>query len=75
MSYHKSTYYCSFCGKSEHEVRRLITMARIAAICNECVGVCSEILREEGIEAELPHRYSLPHFSAIRQAIRKYMSK
>jgi len=38
---------CSFCGKRRHEVRRLIAGPTVF-ICNECVGLCVEILRGEG---------------------------
>lgn len=37
--------YCSFCGKSQHEVRMLITSFS-ANICNECVDICAEITAE-----------------------------
>jgi hypothetical protein len=38
--------YCSFCGKSQHEVKRLVAGAT-SLICNECVELCTEIFREE----------------------------
>ena len=40
--------YCSFCGKSQHEVRKLIAGPTVY-ICNECVEVCLDIIAEESI--------------------------
>ena len=42
----KSTLYCSFCGKSQHEVRKLIAGPNVF-ICNECVELCADIIKEE----------------------------
>ena len=42
----KNTLYCSFCGKSQHEVRKLIAGPNVF-ICNECVELCEDIIREE----------------------------
>ncbi len=42
----KSTLYCSFCGKSQHEVRKLIAGPTVF-ICDECVELCNDIIREE----------------------------
>jgi ATP-dependent Clp protease ATP-binding subunit ClpX len=42
----KSTLYCSFCGKSQHEVRKLIAGPTVF-ICDECVDLCTDIIREE----------------------------
>ena len=39
--------YCTFCGKSEHEVRKLIAGPSSIYICNECIGLCNDILKEE----------------------------
>jgi ATP-dependent Clp protease ATP-binding subunit ClpX len=41
----KSTLYCSFCGKSQHEVRKLIAGPTVF-ICDECVELCNDIIRE-----------------------------
>ncbi|MEZ5447405.1 MAG: ClpX C4-type zinc finger protein, partial [Gammaproteobacteria bacterium] len=38
--------YCSFCGKSQHEVRKLIAGPSVF-ICDECVELCNDIIREE----------------------------
>lgn len=43
----KETLHCSFCGKSQHEVRKLIAGPNVF-ICDECVDLCIEIIREEG---------------------------
>ena len=42
----KNTLYCSFCGKSQHEVRKLIAGPTVF-ICDECVELCNDIIREE----------------------------
>ena len=42
----KNTLYCSFCGKSQHEVRKLIAGPNVF-VCNECVELCMDIIREE----------------------------
>ena len=43
--------YCSFCGKSQHEVRKLIAGPSVF-ICDECVELCNDIIREEVAETE-----------------------
>ena len=49
--------YCSFCGKSQHEVRKLIAGPTVF-ICDECVELCMDIIREETksstLKTELP---------------------
>ena len=42
----KSTLFCSFCGKSQHEVKKLIAGPTVF-ICDECVELCMDIIREE----------------------------
>ena len=42
----KNTLYCSFCGKVQHEVRKLIAGPTVF-ICDECVELCMDIIREE----------------------------
>ena len=42
----KNTLYCSFCGKSQHEVRKLIAGPTVF-ICDECVELCKDIIQEE----------------------------
>ena len=42
----KNTLYCSFCGKSQHEVRKLIAGPSVF-VCDECVELCMDIIREE----------------------------
>ncbi len=56
----KKTLYCSFCGKSQHEVKKLIAGPRVF-ICNECVDLCNDIIIEEvknigddGVQRDLP---------------------
>ncbi|MGA7768189.1 MAG: ClpX C4-type zinc finger protein, partial [Candidatus Sulfotelmatobacter sp.] len=42
----KNTLYCSFCGKSQHEVRKLIAGPTVF-ICDECINLCKDIISEE----------------------------
>jgi len=42
----KNILYCSFCGKSQHEVRKLIAGPTVF-ICDECVELCMDIIKEE----------------------------
>jgi ATP-dependent Clp protease ATP-binding subunit ClpX len=61
---HKGTdgkiLYCSFCGKSQHEVRKLIAGPSVY-ICDECVELCNDIIREELEDAGVAERDSLPN--------------
>ena len=41
--------YCSFCGKSQHEVKKLIAGPSVF-ICDECIDLCNDIIRDESIE-------------------------
>src|SRR5210317_1431797 len=52
--------YCSFCGKSQHEVRKLIAGPSVY-ICDECVELCNDIIREELEEAGVAERDNLPN--------------
>lgn len=45
-SLNSNTLHCSFCGKSQHEVRKLIAGAK-ALICDECIDLCNTIMAEE----------------------------
>ena len=45
-SKNKTTLYCSFCGKSQHEVKKLIAGPTVF-ICDECVELCMDIINEE----------------------------
>ena len=48
----KTTLYCSFCGKSQHEVKKLIAGPTVF-ICDECVELCMDIIREESTRRQL----------------------
>lgn len=65
--------YCSFCGKSQHEVRKLIAGPSVY-ICDECVDLCNDIIREE-IKEIAPHRErsSLPTPHEIRHHLDDYV--
>ena len=58
----KSTLYCSFCGKSQHEVRKLIAGPTVF-ICDECVELCMDIIREES-KTSLVKRFTLVYASS-----------
>ena len=51
----KNTLYCSFCGKSQHELRRLIAGPTVH-ICNECVELCMDIIGEENTSSLVKSR-------------------
>ncbi|MBN2740835.1 MAG: ATP-dependent Clp protease ATP-binding subunit ClpX [Rhodobacteraceae bacterium] len=55
----KNTLYCSFCGKSQHEVRKLIAGPTVF-ICDECVELCMDIIREETKSAGLKTTDGVP---------------
>ena len=55
----KNTLYCSFCGKSQHEVRKLIAGPTVF-ICDECVELCMDIIREENKTTGMKAREGLP---------------
>jgi len=62
--------YCSFCGKSEHEVRKLIAGPSVY-ICDECVDLCNDIIREE-VHAK-PQVKGLPKPLEIRAVLDEYV--
>ncbi|MDB5971757.1 MAG: clpX [Hydrocarboniphaga sp.] len=62
--------YCSFCGKSEHEVRKLIAGPSVY-ICDECVDLCNDIIREE-VHAK-PQTKGLPKPQEIRAVLDEYV--
>lgn len=64
------TLYCSFCGKSEHEVRKLIAGPSVF-ICDECVDLCNDIMREE--LTSKPARHGLPSPKEINQTLDDYV--
>ncbi|WP_455466656.1 ATP-dependent Clp protease ATP-binding subunit ClpX [Bartonella sp. B39] len=55
----KNTLYCSFCGKSQHEVRKLIAGPTVF-ICDECVELCMDIIREENKFSGIKARDGVP---------------
>ncbi len=55
----KNTLYCSFCGKSQHEVRKLIAGPTVF-ICDECVELCMDIIREETKSAGMKTSEGVP---------------
>lgn len=64
--------YCSFCGKSQHEVRKLIAGPNVF-ICDECVELCNDIIREEMEESAPAAAYKLPKPHDINQVLDEYV--
>ena len=68
----KNTLYCSFCGKSQHEVRKLIAGPNVF-ICNECVELCMDIIREEDKSQLVRHGDGVPTPSDIKTVLDDYV--
>lgn len=64
--------YCSFCGKSQHEVRKLIAGPSVF-ICDECVELCNDIIREELEEKSAESREKLPKPQEIKDILDQYV--
>lgn len=64
--------YCSFCGKSQHEVRKLIAGPSVY-ICDECVELCNDIIREELEDSSTPDRDSLPNPKEIHEFLDQFV--
>jgi ATP-dependent Clp protease ATP-binding subunit ClpX len=68
-----STLYCSFCGKSQHEVKKLIAGPTVF-ICNECVELCVDIIREESKSTlSIESHGGVPKPSAIKKVLDDYV--
>ncbi|MFT8718292.1 ATP-dependent Clp protease ATP-binding subunit ClpX [Acetobacter sp.] len=68
----KNTLYCSFCGKSQHEVRKLIAGPTVF-ICDECVELCMDIIREEHKTALVKSRDGVPTPKEICKILDDYV--
>ena len=68
----KSTLYCSFCGKSQHEVRKLIAGPTVF-ICDECVELCMDIIREEHKIAFVKSKDGVPTPKEICEVLDDYV--
>jgi ATP-dependent Clp protease ATP-binding subunit ClpX len=64
--------YCSFCGKSQHEVRKLIAGPSVY-VCDECVELCNDIIREEMQEQSQTSRSKLPRPQEIKGVLDQYV--
>ncbi|MGH8312276.1 MAG: ClpX C4-type zinc finger protein, partial [Gammaproteobacteria bacterium] len=64
--------YCSFCGKSQHEVRKLIAGPSVY-VCDECVELCNDIIREEMQEQTQTARNKLPRPQEIKAVLDQYV--
>jgi ATP-dependent Clp protease ATP-binding subunit ClpX len=64
--------YCSFCGKSQHEVRKLIAGPSVF-ICDECVELCNDIIREELEDKTEPGKSKLPRPHEINAVLDQYV--
>ena len=63
---------CSFCGKSQHEVRKLIAGPTVY-ICNECVEVCLDIIAEDRVHEAKTHEQILPKPHEIKKHLEEYV--
>ena len=68
----KNTLYCSFCGKSQHEVKKLIAGPTVF-ICDECVELCMDIIKEENKSHVLKTNSGVPSPSDIEQTLNDYV--
>ncbi|WP_028034631.1 ATP-dependent Clp protease ATP-binding subunit ClpX [Chelativorans sp. J32] len=68
----KNTLYCSFCGKSQHEVRKLIAGPTVF-ICDECVELCMDIIREENKSSMVKSREGVPTPQEIMKVLDDYV--
>jgi ATP-dependent Clp protease ATP-binding subunit ClpX len=68
----KNTLYCSFCGKSQHEVRKLIAGPTVF-ICDECVELCMDIIREEAKSSTLKTSEGVPAPADICKVLDDYV--
>ena len=64
--------YCSFCGKSQHEVRKLIAGPSVF-VCDECVELCNDIIREELEDLADRARDKLPKPHEIHKVLDEYV--
>ncbi len=71
-SQEKNTLYCSFCGKSQHEVRKLIAGPTVF-ICDECVELCMDIIREENKSTLVKSRDGVPTPREIKSVLDSYV--
>ena len=68
----KNILYCSFCGKSQHEVRKLIAGPTVF-ICDECVELCMDIIKEENKSSLINHQDGVPTPKEICTALDEYV--
>jgi ATP-dependent Clp protease ATP-binding subunit ClpX len=68
----KNTLYCSFCGKSQHEVRKLIAGPTVF-ICDECVELCMDIIREEHKTSLVKSKEGVPSPKEIKEVLDDYV--
>ena len=68
----KNILYCSFCGKSQHEVRKLIAGPTVF-ICDECVELCMDIIKEESKDTLVKHQDGLPSPKEICSVLDDYV--
>src|SRR5215813_14599081 len=68
----KNTLYCSFCGKSQHEVRKLIAGPTVF-ICDECVELCMDIIREEHKTSLVKSKEGVPSPREIKDVLDDYV--
>ena len=68
----KNILYCSFCGKSQHEVKKLIAGPTVF-ICDECVELCMDIIKEESKDIFVKNQDGLPSPKEIYTVLNDYV--
>ena len=68
----KNILYCSFCGKSQHEVRKLIAGPTVF-ICDECVELCMDIIKEENKDSFINNQEGVPTPQEICKVLDEYV--
>src|SRR5215510_4673772 len=72
QSVFRNTLYCSFCGKSQHEVRKLIAGLAVF-VCDECVELCMDIICEENKASLVKSRDGIPTPKDICKVLDDYV--
>ena len=64
--------YCSFCGKSQHEVKKLIAGPSVF-VCNECIDLCNEIIHEEATQGTIEEGVKLPSPRDVHEELNQFV--
>ena len=72
VSYNEDVPRCTFCGKTEHQVRKLVAGPN-ASICDECIALCVDIISEERVKDAEVNSLSLPKPAQIFDYLNRYV--